>query len=98
MSRAEKKELKRQKKEAKRQEKEAKKEARIQRRMGKKVGRDVWIEVDTDEVSLDGSRHERHAERFGEGLEMSSLDRPRYGRSDGQGEGQGVLGYGSPQV
>lgn len=87
MSRAEKKEIKKQKKEGKRQEKEAKKEARAQRRMEKKVGRNVWVEVDTDEMSLDNPRNVRYDDP---GVELSSLDNSRYDLS----EGREYQGYG----
>lgn len=80
LSRAEKKEIKKQKKEAKRQEKEA-----------KKVGRNVWVEVNTDEVSLDSPRRERYDDP---GVEMSSLEDSRYDRY----EGGGYQGHGSAKV
>lgn len=76
LSRAEKKEMKKQKKEEKRQEKEA----RIQRKMNKKAGRSVWVEVDTDEVSLDSQRRERYDDP---GVEMPSLEGSRSDRFEG---------------
>lgn len=61
VSRAEKKEAKRQKKEAKKQEKEAKKSAKAQKKMERKLGTNVWVEVDMEDMSsLNNSRHGRY--------------------------------------
>ncbi|MBE3045251.1 RTA1 domain-containing protein [Candidatus Bathyarchaeota archaeon] len=72
VSRAEKKELKRQKKDAKKVEKQAKRDAKIQRKMERKMGSDVWVEVDREEMSsLDNSRHDQ-SENQGLGIDASA--------------------------